>query len=170
MYISLPQAWEMNKRKDTDISIYTYARHLAGCYQYIKWRQASERDNSKMKLTVLSFMLLYVWSICVTPYKAQKVRHQTWNYVGYPRCFSQVLTRSIKCLALKRCEIILLIIILIIIFKCSLAITQGSRKLCQTFHNVFSAVSYRYKAQIESKRNFVFWKKKRKWLIFLKWL
>lgn len=77
MYISFPQAREMNKRKDTDISLYTYARHLAGRYQYIKWRQESERDNSKMKLTVLSFMLLYAWFVCVIPYKIQKVRHKT---------------------------------------------------------------------------------------------
>lgn len=75
MYIRLPQVREMNKRKNTNIALHTYARHLAS-YRYIRERQESERRGAKMKLA-LSFMLLYAGLVCVTPYKIQKVRHKT---------------------------------------------------------------------------------------------
>lgn len=74
MYIRLPQFREMNKRKNTNIALHTYARHLAS-YRFIRGRQESERRSAKMKLA-LSFMLLYAWLVCVTPYKIQKVRHK----------------------------------------------------------------------------------------------
>lgn len=106
MYIRIPQAWEMNKRKDTDISLYTYARHLAGeqvktgewkrqlqnevnsaffyatlCLVYLCYSlQGSKGETSNMKLRRLPKMFQSGANSKHQVSSLKKMRNYTFNY------------------------------------------------------------------------------------------